>query len=345
MSAITTHHFMPEEASDTTTGLPPLLPFGSADEALEGVLACLRRAIPFRLWMITRLDDDDWRVVKSLDETYDIRQGRVFNWTGTYCSRMASGEAPMFAEQAQSVEAYRQALINQEVSLPIGAYIGLPLYKERGELTGTLCALDPLPQPPLSEEQRTLVSTFARLLSTLLVVHDRAEEASRRAEHHRYEAETDPLTGLCNRRAWNLALGDQEAATQRMVQNALVLIIDLDDLKVVNDTIGHAAGDDLLRRAARTIQQQFRDRDVVARLGGDEFAVLVPGASSREAMKLESRLRSALAQAQVSASVGMALRLSHDSLDQTVAAADAAMYREKLVRKGRAPGATPSATV
>lgn len=333
---------MPPEAIHTATQEPPLLPFGSADEALAGVLACLRRAVPFRLWMITRLDDDDWRVVKSLDESYNIRPGRVFNWSSTYCSRMASGDAPMFAEQAQNVAAYRSAPINQEVSLPIGAYIGLPLYKERGELTGTLCALDPHPQPPLSDEQRTLVRTFARLLSTLLVVHDRAEEASRRAEHHRYEAETDPLTGLCNRRAWDLALRDQEAATQRMVQNALVVIIDLDDLKVVNDTIGHSAGDDLLRRAARTIQHQFRDRDVVARIGGDEFAVLVPGASSREAVKLEARLRGALAQAQVSASLGVALRLSHESLERAIAATDAAMYKEKMVRKaGRAPGASP----
>lgn len=335
---------MSQQALDTPANPPPLLPFGSADEALETVLACLRSFIPFRLWMVTRLDDDDWTVVRSLDEGYGARPGKIFSWSGTYCSRMARGEAPMFAEHAQEVEVYRQAPINGEVPLPIGAYIGLPLYKERGELAGTLCALDPLPQPPLGEQQRLLVSTLARSLSTLLAVHARAEEASRRAERHRYEAETDPLTGLCNRRGWELALRDQESATRRMVQNALVLVIDLDDLKTVNDTRGHEAGDELLQRAARVIHQQFRDLDVVARIGGDEFAVLVPGASSRESLKLQDRLRGALAEARVAASVGAALRLSHDSMNQTIAAADAAMYKEKAARKRSGPFAVNPAS-
>lgn len=326
---------------------PALLqPFGGADEALEAVLACLRSFIPFRLWMVTRLDDDDWTVVKSLDEGYGVRPGKIFSWCGTYCARMARGEAPMFAEAAQEVDVYRQAPINAEVPLPIGAYIGLPLYKERGELAGTLCALDPQPQPPLSEPQRLLVSTLARSLSTLMMVQSQAEEASRRAERHRYEAETDPLTGLCNRRGWELAIQDQEAATRRMVQNALVMVIDLDDLKTVNDTQGHDAGDELLRRAAQVIQQQFRDLDVVARIGGDEFAVLVPGASSRESVKLKNRLRGALAEARVSASVGVALRLSHDSLSQAIAAADAAMYADKMSRKGGGlPSVSPASMV
>lgn len=337
---------MSHQAPAQLVSLSQLQPFGSADEALEAVLACLRSFVPFRLWMVTRLDDDDWTVVKSLDEGYGARPGKIFSWSGTYCSRMARGEAPMFAEAAQEVDLYRQAPINGEVPLPIGAYIGLPLYKERGELAGTLCALDPLPQPPLSEQQRLLVSTLARSLSTLLMVHARAEEASRRAERHRYEAETDPLTGLCNRRGWELAVQDQEAATQRMVQNALVMVIDLDDLKMVNDTQGHEAGDELLRRAARVIQQQFRDLDVVARIGGDEFAVLVPGASSRESVKLKDRLRGALAEERVSASVGSALRLSHDSLNQAVAAADAAMYEDKAARKGGGiPSVSPASTV
>lgn len=326
---------LPAHPHDLSQDVPP---FASADDALGTVLACLHSFVPFTLWMVTRLDDDDWTVVKSLDGGYGTRPGRVFQWSGTYCARMAAGDGPMFAEQAQSVPAYRDAAINDEVPLPIGAYIGLPLYKEHGELAGTLCALDPQPQAPLSDRQRLLVTTLARALSTLLMVHTKALAAERKAERHRYEAETDLLTGLYNRRGWELALQDQERATQRSVENAMVVIIDLDDLKFVNDSLGHEAGDALLQLAARTIRGQFRDQDVVARIGGDEFAVLVAQASTREAAKMLDRVRGALARAGVGASIGHGFRLANDSMTQTVAQADLAMYANKAARKaGTAP--------
>lgn len=326
----------------TDSSTSPLPPFASTDEALGAMLKCLRNFVPYTLWMVTQLDDNDWTIIKSLDQGYGASSGKVIKWDSTYCSRMARGEGPMFAEDAQSVDVYRQAHINQFVPLPIGAYIGLPLFKEHGELAGTLCALDPEPQPPLSEAQRLLVTTIARCLSTLLVTHAHAEAAERKAERHRYEAETDLLTGLVNRRGWELALQDQERATLRMVQNAMVCIIDLDDLKVVNDTQGHDAGDELLVRAAATIRHLFREQDVVARIGGDEFAVLVPGTSSREAQRLRERLQDALDQAGISASIGQALRLSCASMTHTVAQADAAMYQNKGFRKtGDKPPTSP----
>lgn len=316
-----------------------LQPFATADEALGAVLGCLKRAIPFTLWMVTRLDDDDWTVVKSLDDGYQTQPGRMFRWNGTYCSRMAAGEGPMFAEEAQRIEPYRRAPINQELPLPIAAYIGLPLYRARGQIAGTLCALDPGPQKPLTLEQRLLAVTLARSLSTMLMTHVRAEAAIRKAERHRYEAETDMLTGLYNRRGWALALQDQEDATVRSVQNSMVVIIDLDDLKVLNDTQGHDAGDELLRRAAATLRGQFREQDILARIGGDEFAVLVSNVSSREAGRLLERLRASLAAAHVAASIGHAFRLANESMSQTVVQADRDMYEDKARRKSQRPAA------
>lgn len=310
-----------------------VLPFESVHDALDTVLGCLSQWIPFRLWMVARLDDDDWTVIKGRGEGYGIEPGLRFDWSETYCSHMVRGEGPMFAEAASSITAYREAKINRLLKLPIGAYIGFPLLRENGEIAGTLCALDPVPQPLLSESQRLLVETFARCLSTLLKVHTELESVSRTAERMRYMAEMDVLTGLYNRRGWELALRDQETATSRFVQNSLVVVIDLDDLKMVNDTQGHEAGDKLLRLAGETIRSQFRDKDVVARVGGDEFAVLVAGTSNRESAKLLGRLREALVQAEVAASIGHALRLSNESMTETIRQADAAMYEEKRLRK------------
>jgi len=304
-------------------------PFQSAEDALDSVLVCLKAHIPFKLWMITRLDDNDWTVVRSLDEVYGTIPGMTFDWRHSYCSNMVRGEGPMFAEDASRIEKYRNAAINLEVSLPIGAYIGMPILSQDGQLRGTLCAMDPVAQQPLTDTQRLLVLTLTRSLSTLQMVYAEAEIARRHAEKFQYEAQTDLLTGVYNRRGWELAINDQEMATARTAQNAMIAIIDLDNLKEVNDSAGHAAGDALLIKAASILHQEVREDDVVARLGGDEFGVISPALSKEGAEKLAARLTHSLRQAGVSSSVGYAMRLQHRSMDETVQAADQAMYRIK----------------
>jgi diguanylate cyclase (GGDEF)-like protein len=328
---------MPEPNVPISQDLAHVLPYDNAEQALDSILDCLYGAIPFKVWMVTRLDDDDWIIVRALDHGYGIKPGSIFSWKSTFCVRMSNQQGPMFAEDTSLHEAYRGAEINQGLSLPIGAYIGLPLFSQKGRLDGTLCALDPAAQHPLTPQQRLLATTLARILSTLLMVYSEAEAAQRRAELHRYEAETDALTGLYNRRGWQLALQDQESATLRTVQNAMVIVIDLDDLKVVNDTLGHHSGDELLRRTAQVLRTEFRDQDVIARTGGDEFAVLVPGASSRAAQQRVERLRAELQRARIRASVGYALRLANASMHDTVMQADRAMYRDKRQRHDPSP--------
>ena len=312
--------------------------FSSLEQAHAALLANLRAFIPYALWMVTRLEDDDWVVLHSLDSGYGTKRGTVFSWGDTFCSRMVRGEGPVFAEDARQVPAYREAPIGLLTALPIGAYIGFPLLREDGKLAGTLCALDPSAQPPLGEAQRALVCTVARVLVTLQTIYESAEEARLEAEHLQYLLETDVLTGLANRRGWEMAVQGQEEAFGRLVKNAHVMMIDLDELKQMNDMRGHEAGDALLREAAAVIRGQFRSRDVVARIGGDEFAVLVNGVSKREAGHREQQLRDALADAGIAASVGSAMRLDHDSLGEALAAADAAMYADKAQRKGSVVG-------
>jgi diguanylate cyclase len=308
-------------------------PFDSAEDAIDSILECLKQQIPFKLWMVTRVDDNDWTVIRCLDETYGIVPGKIFAWSDSYCARMVRGEGPLFAEDVQHINTYRQAPINQVLPIPIGAYIGLPILMQDGHLAGTLCAMDPSPQLPLSEQQKSLVLTLTRALNTLQIIFAEAENSRRKAEKYRYEAETDALTSVYNRRGWELALLDQEQATARTAQNAMIAIIDLDDLKAINDSQGHSAGDALLVAAAQILTREVRDEDVIARLGGDEFAVLVAGISGTSASTLSERLQQALAQANIKASIGYALRLAHKTMTETVRAADMAMYRNKQERQ------------
>jgi diguanylate cyclase (GGDEF)-like protein len=152
----------------------------------------------------------------------------------------------------------------------------------------------------------------------------------------------DPLTGLYNRRGFFLLAEQQLRLAARTRHGMLLLFADLDDLKLINDSGGHAAGDQALQAVAAALRKTFRDSDILGRLGGDEFAVLAIGAPDDSAAggiaeRLQHNLaveaRAALrAQSQpLSLSLGVAhYEPDHgDSIEALVAKADAAMYRGK----------------
>jgi len=162
-----------------------------------------------------------------------------------------------------------------------------------------------------------------------------------------YQANHDELTGLLNRKL--LATRSSEALAQAGIEGARAgfLLIDLDrstGLKQVNDTLGHAVGDRLLKTVAHRLTQSVRPGDVVARLGGDEFAVLLPSVrEAAAAREVASRLRAALAEPvrlesmtfQVEASVGIAIYPDDaDSFEQLMQRADVAMYVAKERHSG-----------
>ncbi|MBM6405265.1 EAL domain-containing protein [Phycicoccus sp. CSK15P-2] len=116
------------------------------------------------------------------------------------------------------------------------------------------------------------------------------------SERRRYEdrlaylADHDALTGLPNRRRFETVLEQHQAVCERYGPRGAVLVIDLDNFKEVNDTLGHAAGDHLITTIGRVLRNSVRASDVVARLGGDEFAVLLPEAGERDAEKVAGHL-------------------------------------------------------
>jgi diguanylate cyclase (GGDEF)-like protein len=101
----------------------------------------------------------------------------------------------------------------------------------------------------------------------------------------------DPLTGLANRRAWDESLARESARSARHGDVFAVLLCDLDQLKDINDKLGHPVGDAVLRSLARLLRERVRDGDVVARIGGDEFAVLTLGCGLLPATELAEELR------------------------------------------------------
>ncbi|MDQ1833802.1 bifunctional diguanylate cyclase/phosphodiesterase [Massilia scottii] len=128
------------------------------------------------------------------------------------------------------------------------------------------------------------------LIGTVLIIHD-VTESKRLLRRLGFEASHDALTGLVNRREFELRL---ERAIERAQHpggaSAALLYMDLDQFKVVNDTCGHQAGDDLLKRLATTYSEHVRERDTLARIGGDEFALIVEHCDVDEAMAVAQKI-------------------------------------------------------
>jgi len=101
----------------------------------------------------------------------------------------------------------------------------------------------------------------------------------------------DPLTGLANRRQFELALAREVDRVARAGEPALLLVIDIDHFKAVNDTYGHAVGDQVLRAVARALSETIRPMDTVARIGGEEFALILPNCAPAFGQAVAERMR------------------------------------------------------
>ena len=164
-------------------------------------------------------------------------------------------------------------------------------------------------------------------------------------------AMTDPLTGLFNTR-WLREAGDRELhQSARQKKSLAVLVLDLDHFKTVNDSSGHAAGDQMLQEVARILRSSVRRGDAAVRFGGEEFLLLLRDTEAKGAVHVADAVRSALrtirlpedcALARVTASVGIAVFPDHGTeLDALVRYADAAMYDAKRTGRDRTYLAPP----
>lgn len=155
---------------------------------------------------------------------------------------------------------------------------------------------------------------------------------------------TDPLTGLLNRRRLGERLAEEVGRSRRYGRSLSVLCLDIDSLKAINDGFGHQAGDHALAAVCRILLKNVRAIDAVARLGGDEFAVLLPETSAGEAWALSQRILTDVAREGDAATGRLAVSIGISELAATtdlategmLAAADAALYGAKAAGGGHA---------
>jgi diguanylate cyclase (GGDEF)-like protein len=177
----------------------------------------------------------------------------------------------------------------------------------------------------IDEASLASLSLLAAQAALAIERTDLAQELAR-------QAETDPLTGVANRRGLARALERDLAAARRTERHLAVAMLDLDHFKAYNDTEGHPAGDLLLRGAVRAWREHLRAGDLLARYGGEEFVVVLPEAGdSVAAIRAIERVRASTPE--VTASAGVALWDGREPAAHLIRRADGALYEAK--RGGR----------
>jgi diguanylate cyclase (GGDEF)-like protein len=211
-------------------------------------------------------------------------------------------------------------------------WLAVPLYDRAGEAIGVIWADEPEDRLLPSADRLQALRVFANQATTALL-------AARQFEQMRFLADHDPLTDLLNRRSFVRELDSEVARARRYDHPIALLVLDFDDLKALNDTHGHAAGDEALQHGAVTLRRVLRGGDHAFRIGGDEFAVILPEATAADARAVAKRIAEELRSVpsadewKLSMSFGIAVHEAEDEPAALLRNADDAMYEMKRKRE------------
>ena len=251
----------------------------------------------------------------------------------------------------QAIEQTEQAVVARNEMIAVetdtGHAMGYPLRENAGseDADGTNAGLVLVwrAAQPFTLNERELFEYLAAQAAVSVENVGRHEDVVK-------ESITDALTGLPNRRRFDQRLRHEVQRAQSIGAGIAVVILDIDNFKMVNDTYGHQTGDDVLQAVANVLLSASRDPDTPARIGGEEMAVVLPGATVDGAQEFAERVRSAIAalsfrdvddasapEFSVTASLGIAASVGSDAdVQALVADADGALYEAKRSGKNRA---------
>lgn len=303
--------------------------FGSFHQAAGSAFRYLHGRVDLDAWLVARVHESSWIVTDVDDRAFGLKRGHRIQWT-----------VPELRERRRTPQTDRVRIADGTIqfpghlspaSKPLETVAVFPLSGDDGKVIGVLCGLSTRAFEP-GAELCELADLIAGFLGRLMQYEIERTALTRTSERFRFQAMTDALTDLPNRRAWEERLQDEQHLLSGLREPNFISVIDLDSLKEINDRSGHHAGDKLLREAAHVLRGAVRDSDFVARVGGDEFAVLGLQSGAVDASWLSQRFGNALKAAGISASVGTVLAEPGQPLKWAWEDADRAMYREKRER-------------
>jgi diguanylate cyclase len=290
---------------------------------------------PLSDWSVSRVANDE-QVLLHVHGDAMMYVGARGPWEDSFCRRMLGGAAPVVPDSQLDPD-----YADLPAAALVRAYAGVPLTDSDGSLFGTLCGVSDQPLDASEQVDHRLLEVFAVLLSAQLALVRSSAAHHESARAARALARSDRLTGLLNRRGWDLVVAEAQQHLDVLGDPAAVLMIDLDNLKSANDSRGHQAGDALISAAAGALRTAARAGDQIARYGGDEFAVYSRDVTAADLAGVAQRFADALTLTGIAASIGAA-SVGPGGIEQALAEADASMYADKAGRRagGRAGAAT-----
>lgn len=280
-------------------------------------MGLLAEKVGVRFWMVTRIEGNDLIVLQTVGDGISIKNGDVFPWADSLCSRMVTGDGPRVAPDISKVDWYASARMTQQFNLR--AYIGAPLMQTDGKPYGTLCGLDREPRPDDLTSQQWLVEMVAGLLSAILAREKDSSDSAHKVDISTAEGGVlvDPLTQLFNRRAWERILTAEESRCARHGHAACVIVVDIDGLGQINASQGRDAGDRVILKTAQILKRACRGYDIAARTGESELAVLAVECGLKGAKGMFDRVNAGLQKEDIKGTLGLALRNASTGLPRT----------------------------
>lgn len=301
-------------------------------ESAEVVVRYLNEKTPLSDWAVTRVVNDEQVFVHVQDGGTRSVGDRVA-WDRTFCKQMVAGGAHVVSDSAKD-----PLYADLGRSAGVRSYAGYTITDDDGHLFGVLCGTRSEPLAVDETVDGELVYLLSQLLSLQLKLARGIDQERRLNAIAEVEASTDPLTGVLNRRGWERVVEDAQARIDAFGDLAAVAIVDLDNLKVINDTHGHQSGDARIVDLTRALTAAATPAHRIARIGGDEFAILANGVAAHMLTDHFARFTRSIAKAGLRASIGTAAgRAGDDRMREALHEADARMYLQKSARRSATP--------
>lgn len=311
--------------------LPPSLPLVDPSRGFEhaaaSVLSFVRAELGLDMALVSRRVDMHSIVLAAEDARWGTKAGDVLVWEETLCAAAVDGSAPMIVPCVDDVPALVQARADERKDMQ--SYVSVPIRDGNGDATGTLCGAAVEAKGADFASKLAVVQLLADLLGTLLQYERDLASAARTAERAMSYAHIDGLTGVANRRHWEITLATEAERFRRYANPYAVVVFDVDDLDEVYARRGRVAGDERVSLAAEILTASVRPSDTVARLGGGEFGILAVECDREGASALTARLTTAFAAAAMCPSLGAAASRPGQDAGATWATAEALMNASK----------------